>query len=162
MKNYLLVIIIIMLSVPVYSQVVNEEITLEYINRCYNYLKKPVPNGFFSTGKTNIIRNGTKYENQVGDTFLYVANNVVYFSSFGLLFELTNAANRFHAMIIDALETTNWKYYGKTPFNDMDIYIKNNVGALVGPVRRRSSDKLLIVSVNFITEEDFTEMFDYP
>jgi hypothetical protein len=65
-------------------------------------------------------------------------------------------------MIIDALETTNWKYYGKTPFNNMDIYIKNNIGALVSPVRRRSSDNLLIVSVNFLTEEDFPEMFDYP
>ena len=164
MKKHSIFFVFILFSISVYAQdIVDNEITLEYINRCYNYLNKPVPVNFVNVGSSDgPIRRGERFVNQLGDIFLHAHNNNVFFSSFGLLFELTSAANRFHTMIIDTLETTGWRYYGKTPFNNMDIYIKNNVGALVGPVRRRSSDNLLIVSVDFLTEEDFPDMFEYP
>jgi len=164
MKKLSLIFIIFFISLSLYAQVVDEEITLEYINRCSNYLNNPVPFNFI---KTNRQTNGLYgiadiYENQTGDIMLHVNNkNIVYFSSFGLLFTLTSAANRFHTMIFDIIETTGWEFYGKGPVDDTQIYIKNDVAAMIRPIRRRSLDNMLTVSVIFITEPNFLNYFDY-
>jgi hypothetical protein len=161
MKKFVLMLSFFLISVLLFSQTSGLEFVIEYINSRNDYLDKSVPDNFSKIDSgIDLIRSGPVdiYRNQ-GDTLLYVNNGKVFFVSFGVLFDLTSSANKFHSTVYDALESTGWEYYNK--FGRFDVFIKNNVGALVFPVERRDSDKTLIVNVVFLMESDFIAFFDY-
>jgi hypothetical protein len=143
------------------ADMLNLDIVIEYINRCYNYLNKPVQSNFIKVGTSKLVEREQHdvYKNQSGDILLHVYNGNVFNARIGLMFELTSSANRFFSLVYDALELTGWEFYNK--FKDFDVYIKNTIGVMIFPVQRRSNDKAILVNIWILTEEYFNDFFDY-
>jgi transposase len=115
-----------------------------YIDMCASYLSGSAPNGFERIDRT-------VYMNEEGSVIIKVINGTVVGSAIGNTFERTSEARKWQSQFYDFFERNNWMYSEVSKKGVEEIYIKDNVYALIISPWKKDND-LIVAMVMFVDD----------
>ena len=113
----------------------------ENIDQYILYLEGPIPQEFQRVNDTTYIDNS-------GNIVLLVEDNLVKACNIGASFDTADESGEWLAFYYDYFKDNNWEYS-----NDSDIYMKNNVFAMIIKEQKRNDGK--IASLILFTKDVF-------
>jgi hypothetical protein len=135
MKKLKLLAVFLLLNLDIHAQVdlppnVRQSID-GVVNECLSLLGKAVPNDFIRVGRN-------EFRNADGYIIVIVENGLIYFSSFGNIFDRTDEAAQFIGVLYTYFSNSNsdWTFHSSLR-NGCDVYYKNSIFAYISPPQRR-------------------------
>ena len=149
MKRIALLLVFFGMASICYSQVNRVNIG-RFVNEAVSTISKPVPNNY-------VRRDRTTFLNEDGIIVAKVFNGVIIGSAIGQTFDRTNEALEWQSQFYDFFENNNWNYSNLSE-RGVEIYIKNNIYALILSPSRRD-DNQIVAMVIFVDSLNNLEHF---
>lgn len=135
MKKNIIFLYLFFAGITLFAQESLDEFIQYYITTCISVLGNPVPSGFQRIDRTS-------FKNEY-DVILFTENNIVTASAFGSAFSSNSDATEFNGIFYTFFED-NWTFFRSTN-QGADIYIKNDVYAIINRPRRRDDGQIVAI-----------------